>query len=70
MRRAIPLPIAEDERIPNEPARRAALANAQSIADPRDPVDDLAARIISCKSYLDELSYGNGDVSPARATGD
>jgi len=61
MRRAIPLPIAEvSEYLTSHEARR--LAHQQK-RNPREPVDDLAARII-LQSFLDALSYGNATFPP------
>ena len=62
MRLAIPLPIAEiSEYLTSQEARR--LAHAQK-RNPREPVDDLAARVI-LQSFLDALSYGNATFPPA-----
>lgn len=62
MRLAIPLPIAEvSEYLTSQEARR--LAQAQK-RNPREPVDDLAARII-LQSFLDALSYGNATFPPS-----
>ena len=62
MRRAIPLPIAEvSEYLTSQEARQ--LAQAQK-RNPREPVDDLAARII-LQSFLDALSYGNATFPPS-----
>lgn len=62
MRLAIPLPIAEvSEYLTSQEARR--LAHAQK-RNPREPVDDLAARII-LQSFLDALSYGNATFPPS-----
>lgn len=62
MRLAIPLPIAEvSEYLTSQEARR--LAQTQK-RNPREPVDDLAARII-LQSFLDALSYGNATFPPS-----
>ena len=62
MRRAIPLPIAEvSEYLTSQEARRLARAKKRN---PREPVDDLAARII-LQSFLDALSYGNATFPPS-----
>ncbi|MYD11045.1 MAG: Holliday junction resolvase RuvX [Chloroflexi bacterium] len=62
MRRAIPLPIAEvSEYLTSQEARRLAQARKRH---PREPVDDLAARII-LQSFLDALSYGNATFPPS-----
>ena len=61
MRLAIPLPVAEvSEYLTSQEARRLALRQKR---DPRQPVDDLAARII-LQSFLDALSYGNATFPP------
>ncbi len=61
MRRAVPLPIVEvSEYLTSHEARQ--LAHAQK-RNPREPVDDLAARII-LQSFLDALSYGNATFPP------
>lgn len=62
MRRAIPLPVVEvSEYLTSQEARRLAQARRRN---PRQPVDDLAARII-LQSYLDALSYGNATFPPS-----
>lgn len=62
MRCAIPLPIVEiSEYLTSQEARRLAHARKRN---PREPVDDLAARII-LQSYLDALSYGNATFPPS-----
>lgn len=62
MRLAVPLPIAEvSEYLTSQEARR--LAHSQK-RNPREPVDDLAARII-LQSFLDAQSYGNATFPPA-----
>ena len=62
MRQAIPLPVVEvSEYLTSDEARR--LARTQK-RGPREPVDDLAARII-LQSYLDALSYGSATFPPS-----
>ncbi len=62
MRLVIQLPIAEvSEFLTSHEARR--LAHQQK-RNPREPVDDLAARII-LQSFLDALSYGNATFPPS-----
>lgn len=61
LRRAVPLPIVEvSEYLTSDEAR--ALAR-QAQRDPREHVDDLAARVI-LQSYLDALSYGSATFPP------
>ena len=61
MRQAIPLPIAEvSEYLTSHEARRLARSLGRN---PRQPIDDLAARII-LQSFLDALSYGNATFPP------
>lgn len=61
LRLAVPLPVAEvSEYLTSEEAR--ALAK-QAKRNPREPIDDLAARII-LQSYLDALSYGSATFPP------
>ena len=62
MRATIPLPVAEvSEYLTSQEAR--SLAQAQK-RNPREPIDDLAARII-LQSFLDALSYGNATFPPS-----
>jgi len=66
LRSAISLPVVEtSEYLTSNEAR--ALAKRVN-REPREPVDDLAARII-LQAYLDELSYGLATFPPS-ATGD
>ena len=61
MRQVIELPIVEvSEYLTSAEAR---LLAKQLKRGPRDPVDDLAARII-LQSYLDALSYGSATFPP------
>lgn len=61
LRRAVPLPVIEvSEYLTSDEAR--ALARQIKRA-PRQPVDDLAARVI-LQSYLDALSYGSATFPP------
>ena len=61
LRLAIPLPIAEvSEYLTSQEARRLAYTQKRN---PREPVDDLAARII-LQSFLDALSYGTATFPP------
>lgn len=61
LRGAVPLPVAEvSEYLTSDEAR--ALAK-QAKRNPREPIDDLAARII-LQSYLDALSYGSATFPP------
>ncbi|MCY4061829.1 MAG: Holliday junction resolvase RuvX [Chloroflexi bacterium] len=61
LRRAVPLPVAEvSEYLTSDEAR--ALAKGAK-RNPREPIDDLAARII-LQSYLDALSYGSATFPP------
>ncbi len=61
LRRAVPLPVAEvGEYLTSDEAR--ALAKGAK-RNPREPIDDLAARII-LQSYLDALSYGSATFPP------
>ncbi len=62
MRHAIPLPIAEvSEYLTSHEARQLAQTRKRN---PREPVDDLAARII-LQAFLDALSYGNATFPSA-----
>lgn len=59
---ATDLPIAEcSEYLTSEEAREIAI---QKKRKPRDPIDDLAARII-LQSFLDSLSYGSATFPPS-----
>ena len=61
LRSAVPLAVVEvSEYLTSEEAR--ALAK-QAKRDPREPVDDLAARVI-LQAYLDALSYGSAAFPP------
>ncbi len=61
MRETIPLPIVEvSEYLTSDEARRLATAQKRG---PRQPVDDLAARII-LQSFLDALSGGSSTFPP------
>lgn len=65
LRRAVPLPVAEvSEYLTSDEAR--ALAK-QTKRNPREPIDDLAARII-LQSYLDALSYGSATFPPSASS--
>ncbi len=62
LRLAIPLPIAEvSEYLTSHEARRLAYTQKRK---PREPVDDLAARII-LQAFLDAQSYGNATFPPS-----
>lgn len=62
LRRAIALPVVEvSEYLTSAEARQLAL---QLRRDPRQPIDDLAARVI-LQAYLDALSYGAAAFPPA-----
>ena len=61
LRSAVPLPVIEvSEYLTSEEAR--ALAK-QAARGPREPIDDLAARVI-LQAYLDALSYGSATFPP------
>jgi len=61
LRRAVPLPVAEvSEYLTSDEARSLAKGAKRN---PREPIDDLAARII-LQSYLDALSYGSATFPP------
>lgn len=63
--RAVPLPVAEvSEYLTSDEAR--ALAKGAK-RNPREPIDDLAARII-LQSYLDALSYGSATFPPSSSS--
>ncbi len=65
LRRAVPLPIAEaSEYLTSAEARELAIGQKRR---PRDPIDDLAARVI-LQSYLDALSYGSATFPPPPAS--
>ena len=62
---AIPLPVAEvSEYLTSDEARELA---KQVNRGPREPIDDLAARII-LQSYLDALSYGSATFPPSESS--
>ncbi len=62
MRQAIPLPIVEvGEYLTSAEARELA---RQQKRPAREPIDDLAARVI-LQAYLDALSYGSATFPPA-----
>ena len=61
LRGVIPLPVAEtSEYLTSAEARQLAL---QLKRPPREPIDDLAARVI-LQAYLDALSYGSATFPP------
>ena len=61
MRDAVALPVAEvSEYLTSDEARSLAI---QTKRNPREPIDDLAARVI-LQSYLDALSYGSATFPP------
>lgn len=65
LREAVPLPVAEvSEYLTSDEARSLAI---QAKRNPREPIDDLAARII-LQSYLDALSYGSATFPPSASS--